>query len=59
MPRYFLHRLGRLDVDREGVKLTNAREARLEAILYAAGTVNAARKPQLMRRSSILPSGPQ
>lgn len=40
MPHYFFHRLdGGFDIDREGAELKDAREARLEAILYAAGTV--------------------
>lgn len=40
MPHYFFHRLdGGFDVDREGSELKDAREARLQAILYAAGTV--------------------
>lgn len=40
MPRYFFHRTdGGFDVDHEGTELKDLQDARVQAILYAAGTM--------------------
>lgn len=40
MPRYFFHRTdGTRDVDHEGTELPDLHRARIEAVLFAAGTL--------------------